>query len=99
MVARDSNGPSASSPVAQRPARPAKISRRAAREQQPMLFESLNEAEAYDAPPLALLEKPVPVVRPQTSGSALHENARMLETVLEGGPRHRGEGAIDAAPR
>jgi S-DNA-T family DNA segregation ATPase FtsK/SpoIIIE len=73
----------ARSPVAQRPARPAKISRRAAREQQPMLFESLNEAEAYEAPPLALLEKPVPVVRPQTSGSALHENARMLETVLE----------------
>ncbi|MFQ5567658.1 MAG: DNA translocase FtsK, partial [Paracoccaceae bacterium] len=59
------------------------ISRRAAREQQPMLFESLNEAEAYAAPPLALLEKAVPVVRPQTSGNALHENARMLETVLE----------------
>ncbi len=72
-----------SSPVAQRPARRAKISRRAAREQQPMLFESLKEAEAYEAPPLSLLEKPVPVVRPQTSGSALHENARMLETVLE----------------
>ena len=71
------------SPVAQRPARPARISRRAAREQQPMLFENLNEAEAYDAPPLALLEKAVPVVRAQTSGSALHENARMLETVLE----------------
>ncbi len=73
----------ARSPVAQRPARPARISRRATREQQPMLFESLNESEAYDAPPLALLEKAVPVVRPQTSGSALHENARMLETVLE----------------
>jgi S-DNA-T family DNA segregation ATPase FtsK/SpoIIIE len=73
----------ARSPVAQRVARPAKISRRAAREQEPMLFESLNEAEAYEAPPLALLEKSIPVVRAQTSGSALHENARMLETVLE----------------
>jgi S-DNA-T family DNA segregation ATPase FtsK/SpoIIIE len=73
----------ARSPVAPRPARPAKMSRRAAREQEPMLFESLNEAEAYEAPPLALLEKSIPVVRQQTSGSALHENARMLETVLE----------------
>jgi S-DNA-T family DNA segregation ATPase FtsK/SpoIIIE len=71
------------SPVEQRPARPVKMSRRAAREQQPMLFESLNEAEAYENPPLALLEKSVPVIRPQTSGNALHENARMLETVLE----------------
>ena len=59
------------------------MSRRATREQEPMLFESLNEAEAYEAPPLALLEKSIPVVRAQTSGSALHENARMLESVLE----------------
>ncbi len=73
----------ARSPVAQRKARPAKMSRRATREQEPMLFESLNEAEAYEAPPLGLLEKAVPVIRPQTSGNALHENARMLETVLE----------------
>jgi S-DNA-T family DNA segregation ATPase FtsK/SpoIIIE len=71
------------SPVAQKPARANKISRRAAREQEPMLFESLNEEEAYDAPPLALLEKAIPVVRAQTSGAALQENARMLETVLE----------------
>jgi len=60
-----------------------KISRQAERERQPMLFESLNETEAYDAPPLVLLEKAVPVIRPQTSGAALNENARMLETVLE----------------
>jgi S-DNA-T family DNA segregation ATPase FtsK/SpoIIIE len=71
------------SPVAQRTARPGKISRTASREQQPLLFESLNNAEAYDAPPLGLLEKSVQVIRPQTSGNALHENARMLETVLE----------------
>jgi S-DNA-T family DNA segregation ATPase FtsK/SpoIIIE len=59
------------------------MSRRAASEQEPMLFENLNEAGAYQAPPLALLEKSIPVVRAQTSGNALHENARMLETVLE----------------
>jgi S-DNA-T family DNA segregation ATPase FtsK/SpoIIIE len=73
----------APSPVAQRMARPGRISRTASREQQPLLFESLNNAEAYDAPPLGLLEKSVQVIRPQTSGNALHENARMLETVLE----------------
>ena len=48
-----------------------------------MLFESLNDSEAYDAPPLALMEKPIPVIRAQISGNALEENARMLETVLE----------------
>jgi len=69
--------------VAQPAPRPQRISRRATREQQPMLFESMNEAAAYDSPPLALLEKPVPVVRPQASGTSLQENARMLETVLE----------------
>jgi S-DNA-T family DNA segregation ATPase FtsK/SpoIIIE len=74
--------PSAS-PVAQPVARPNKMSRAASREQQPMLFESLNSEEAYDAPPLGLLEKAIDVIRPQTSGNALHENARMLETVLE----------------
>jgi len=73
----------ARAPVAQPAQRPQKISRRAAREQQPMLFESMNEAAAYDSPPLALLEKAVPVMRAQSSGTALQENARMLETVLE----------------
>ncbi|HSF95360.1 MAG TPA: DNA translocase FtsK, partial [Thermohalobaculum sp.] len=71
------------SPVSQPPAKPQKMSRRAAREQEPMLFESMNDAEAYDAPPLSMLEKPVSVVRAQMSDTALQENARMLETVLE----------------
>ncbi len=72
------------SPVAQ-PARPQKISRRAARERQPTLFEAGagGDPDHYDAPPLALLEKAVTVIRTQTSGNALQENARMLETVLE----------------
>jgi S-DNA-T family DNA segregation ATPase FtsK/SpoIIIE len=64
-------------------ARGQRISRRAAREQQPMLFENLNEAQAYAAPPLTLLQRPVAVSRPAMSAAALQENARMLETVLE----------------
>jgi S-DNA-T family DNA segregation ATPase FtsK/SpoIIIE len=83
LVEVEPDPPAGRGPVSQHQPGPQKISRRAAREQQPMLFESLNEAEAYDAPPLALLAKPLAVIRPQTSGAALEENARMLETVLE----------------
>ncbi|MEM8850416.1 MAG: DNA translocase FtsK, partial [Pseudomonadota bacterium] len=39
--------------------------------------------EPYEAPALALLAKPVAIAKPQQSQSALEENARMLETVLE----------------
>ncbi len=74
--------PSRPSPVAQ-PARPPRISRRAAREREPSLFDAGGAVPEYDAPPMALLEKPVTIIRPQTSGNALQENARMLETVLE----------------
>ncbi|HET7409579.1 MAG TPA: DNA translocase FtsK 4TM domain-containing protein, partial [Paracoccaceae bacterium] len=70
-------------PVARDPV-PAKKSRRAQAERQPKLaLEDAAEAEAYAPPPLALLQKPVSVVRHPTSDAALEENARMLETVLE----------------
>ena len=62
--------------------RPTRKSRRAQREAQPTLFDP-SDPEAYEAPPLGLLQKPVAMQRPQMSQMALEENARMLETVLE----------------
>ncbi|MDH3667257.1 MAG: DNA translocase FtsK [Paracoccaceae bacterium] len=76
-------GEEPAAPVATPAAKRQKMSRRAAREREPMLFESMNEAEEYQAPPLALLEQKIAIMRQQASGNALHENARMLETVLE----------------
>ena len=69
-------------PVARGPSA-AKKSRRAEAERQPRLALDEAEDEAYTPPPFALLQKPVNVVRNPTSDSALEENARMLETVLE----------------
>ncbi|MEO0426867.1 MAG: DNA translocase FtsK 4TM domain-containing protein [Pseudomonadota bacterium] len=58
-------------------------SRRAEAESQPSLFAAAPGHEPYEAPALALLAKPVAIAKPQQSQSALEENARMLETVLE----------------
>ena len=70
-------------PVA-RPNSGAKISRRAEAERQPKLaLDGAGEEEIYTTPPLGLLQKPVNLVRNPTSNTALEENARMLETVLE----------------
>jgi S-DNA-T family DNA segregation ATPase FtsK/SpoIIIE len=70
-------------PVA-RSDRTARKSRRAEAERQPALALGGDaEDEPYSPPPLALLQKPVNLVRHPTSDSALEENARMLETVLE----------------
>ncbi|MEO0821975.1 MAG: DNA translocase FtsK [Pseudomonadota bacterium] len=69
----------------QRSAAP-KRSRRAEQEAQPSLFDAAGaggEGEPYEAPALGLLQRPVEIARPQASNSALEENARMLETVLE----------------
>ena len=70
-------------PVARTPSATRK-SRRAEAEAQPALaLGDTDEPETYTPPPLALLQRPVPVVRHKTSDVALEENARMLETVLE----------------
>ncbi len=70
-------------PVARGQAAPRK-SRRAEAERQPNLaLDGIEKPEAYTPPPLALLQKPVSVVRHKASDVALEENARMLETVLE----------------
>ncbi|MEM7743070.1 MAG: DNA translocase FtsK [Pseudomonadota bacterium] len=70
-------------PPIERPAPPATISRRAAAERQPSLLLDTSEAEVFEPPALALLQKPKHVVRAHSSDMALEENARMLETVLE----------------
>ncbi len=70
-------------PVERGPAA-ARKSRRAEAERQPELaLDEGGEDEPYTTPPLGLLQKPVNLVRHPTSTSALEENARMLETVLE----------------
>ena len=69
-------------PVERAPQAAPRKSRRAEREAQPSLALDAP-GNSYQEPPLALLQKPVSVVRSQTSDSALEENARMLETVLE----------------
>ncbi len=57
-------------------------SARARAEEQPKLaFE--DEQEAYQTPPLSLLENPSTIVRHHLSDEALEENARMLENVLD----------------
>ncbi len=62
---------------------PPRKSRRAEREAQPTLALDADAETTYAPPPLGLLQKPVAVVRGQTSDTALEENARMLEAVLE----------------
>jgi S-DNA-T family DNA segregation ATPase FtsK/SpoIIIE len=64
------------------PARPARKSRRAERDEQPML-DLGGTPEGYDAPPLALLQRPQPGAHPPLSSEALEDNARMLESVLD----------------
>ena len=60
------------------------MSRQAERESQPSLELEESAGDDYaNTPPLGLLQKPVAVVRNKTSDTALEENARMLETVLE----------------
>ena len=59
-----------------------RTSKRAEAERQPSLALEPNEGHVYEVPPLALLTKPAAIHR-QTSDTALEENARMLETVLE----------------
>ncbi|MFK7943870.1 MAG: DNA translocase FtsK 4TM domain-containing protein [Paracoccaceae bacterium] len=66
-----------------RDTRPQRMSRRAEAERQPCLALDQAPMETFEPPALALLQKPVSVVRSHTSDIALEENARMLETVLE----------------
>ncbi|HUF56399.1 MAG TPA: DNA translocase FtsK, partial [Thermohalobaculum sp.] len=77
----DAEAPPRLAPRVQQAPRAARKSRRAEAEAQPTLFDA--EAAVYDAPPLALLQPPRPGVREHGSQTALDENARMLETVLE----------------
>ena len=59
-------------------------SRRAKAEAEPMLaFDDSGGEAGWVAPALDLLARPVPVHRVRVSDSALEEDARMLETVLE----------------
>jgi len=62
--------------------KPAKTSKRAAREAQPRL--NLERDSDYELPPLSLLSKPKPVsIAQHLSDEALEANARILESVLE----------------
>ncbi len=70
-------------PRAAPPRKPAKKSRRALDEEQPMLDLDGLGAGGYDAPPLALLAPPTPGAVAPLSAEALDENARMLESVLD----------------
>ncbi|PKP84482.1 MAG: cell division protein FtsK [Alphaproteobacteria bacterium HGW-Alphaproteobacteria-2] len=67
-------------PVAPRPAAP---SRRAQAEAQPAFTFDEPPVPAYVPPPLSLLAPPAPAPRQNLSEAALHENARMLEAVLD----------------
>ncbi|MEM9097020.1 MAG: DNA translocase FtsK [Pseudomonadota bacterium] len=58
-------------------------SRRAKKEAEPMLALGLDENASYDAPPMDILARAIPIQRSQMSDVALEDNARMLETVLE----------------
>jgi len=62
--------------------KPLRSSKKAVSEAQPSL--SFEETSAvYESPPLNLLASPTSIVRHHLSDSALEENARMLENVLE----------------
>ena len=68
--------------VVQQPVRkPAQPSTRAKAEAQPTFFDKANDA--FELPPLSLLESPEVVERHHLSDEALEENARMLESVLD----------------
>lgn len=73
-------------PVVQHaPVRPTRQSRQAKAETEPNFLKTPSEAEAqsFVFPPLGLLTTAPPVARPHLSDSALQENARMLENILE----------------
>ncbi|MCM2562824.1 DNA translocase FtsK 4TM domain-containing protein [Lutimaribacter sp. EGI FJ00015] len=65
------------------PRKPVQPSVRARAEAQPTLPLEDRADQAYDLPPLSLLESPENVQRLHLSDEALEENARMLETVLD----------------
>ncbi|MEM9735161.1 MAG: DNA translocase FtsK 4TM domain-containing protein, partial [Pseudomonadota bacterium] len=70
--------------VSHPPAKAKATSRWAEQDRQPMLaLDGLQEAGAYDHPPLDILARAIRIQRQQMSDIALEENARMLETVLE----------------
>ncbi|MCB1366258.1 MAG: DNA translocase FtsK 4TM domain-containing protein [Rhodobacteraceae bacterium] len=74
--------PESRAKVQHRPAKAMKTSRKAASEAQPSLaFDEMRDA--YEVPPLNLLANPTSIVRHHLSDSALEENARMLENVLD----------------
>ena len=66
--------------VVQHSAKKAAPSKRAKAEAQPSLF---DQGAAYELPPLALLSDPARIERHHLSDTALEENARMLENVLD----------------
>ncbi len=66
--------------VVQHTAKKAAQSKRARAEAQPSLF---DEGTAFELPPLGLLADPVSIERHHLSDTALEENARMLENVLD----------------
>ena len=69
--------------MVQHATRRAAPSRKARAEAQPSLFDGEAKDDAFELPPLSLLENPVAVERHHLSDEALEENARMLETVLD----------------
>lgn len=74
--------PESRAKVQHRPAKATKTSRKAASEAQPSLaFDDMRDA--FEMPPLNLLANPTSIVRHHLSDTALEENARMLENVLD----------------
>ena len=59
-------------------------SKKAQAERQPTLaLDGESGPDGFEIPPLSMLQMPAPVIRGQLSDTALEDNARMLETVLE----------------
>ncbi|MEX2519456.1 MAG: DNA translocase FtsK 4TM domain-containing protein [Paracoccaceae bacterium] len=72
-------------PPVERALKPARKSKLAVAEEEPMLalHEAEENANGYLMPPLSLLQHPSKIVRHQESDTALDQNARMLESVLD----------------
>ena len=79
----EAEAPQVAAPHVKRDTRRPRTSKQAEAERQPSLALDASPPAVYEVPPLALLQKPVNVVRNNTSDVALEDNARMLETVLE----------------